>query len=884
MAQVAVAPAAANGGTLTADELREILEYERIVQFRDAVMAGTHPRIKIAPHLFSKQNNPPHVSSPNHSTPCADLPAHPTANNGSHFEGLPSVYNKSPNNQRSAGGAHIPMSSKAEINPILLEKSDDLIKAEIQLQRQRIERALREQFEQQRLAAKALLQTSESLPNFDISEVLSKALAIVHPSTAAEELSAGARSSASDSFDENTFYSSQHDTPEPSSPSAGQKEPVEVQSHDIVSVGERTTGQISTQINAGDQDVVMTGISLSHDNQIATPGRSQQQHSSSSDMARASNFHDQQSDMGKSDPRDSRGVNAEVSSANISTQRQVQVSTPRPNLTAPRLSLDQPGSQMANYNEMQRTHDDLLKQAFENLPASPLIRAHNLSPIAPQPARVSPLATAREPPIIRGPAVMDEAQPAQVTALRNNPSGISSTDSSPNRGKGPEKKKEKKKKNKRKAKDAVEKADTPDSPYIKPEPRSPSPYGVAPLPRPQKRQRQSGQFAAELNYDEPRQEPQEELQERITEPIQEVRGPRTYERHEDRYEPGLRRPEPVYRRVEREDDEYRRVDSGQYARRPQSPPGFSVPYGASEIRTVQTASQAIIDRRVQEEPRYYPLRASVRPDADRERSRSPIMRERRSPAAMAPPRQTVRIVMDEFGRKYYEPVPAPIRQSVAPPIRYRDSEVIYERAPVRTVSSRIPVDAYEEDGVVYRRPASPVAVPRRVVTQPEYAIPAQPEYRSYRQREYSVRPTMAPPGDGYMQVRDAPERRQMSEAPREHVQRAPSTRPEAVRYEIPREYAGRLQSVRPEPPSREYASSVRPEARREVIPQSQREFSVRPMDAIPRRQVPVVDDDRYYEEVPSRRPAEIAFIERPRARESSVLVYADDVRREVYRQ
>jgi hypothetical protein len=146
---------------------------------------------------------------------------------------------------------------------------------------------------------------------------------------------------------------------------------------------------------------------------------------------------------------------------------------------------------------------------------------------------------------------------------------------------------------------------------------------------------------------------------------------------------------------------------------------------------------------------------------------------------------------------------------------------------------------------------------------------------------------MAPPGDEYMPVKEAPERRQMShfeEAPREFVQRAPSTRPEAVRYEIPREYTGRLQSVRPEPPPREYASSVRPEARREVIPQAQREFSVRPMDAIPRRQqLPVVDDDRYYEEVPSRRPAEIAFIERPRARESSVLVYADDVRREVYR-
>ena len=884
MAQVAVAPAATSGGNLTAEELREILEYERIVQFRDAVMAGTHPRIKIPPHLLAKQNNSPHVPSPNHSTPHANLPTHPTAGSSSHFEGSSSVYKKSPNNQRSAGGAHIPMSSKAEINPILLEKSDDLIKAEIQLQRQRIERALREQFEQQRLAAKALLQTSESLPNFDISEVLSKALAIVHSSTAAEEASGGAHSSASDSFDENTFYSSQHDTPEPSSPSAGQKDTVEGQSHGLVSVGERATGQIFTQSYVGDQDVVMTGASLSHDNQNATLRRSQPQHSPSSHKIRASNLQDQQSDMGKSDSSDSRGVNTEESLAERGAQRQVQVSTLQLNPTVPAVSLERHVAQMANpTSEMQGNARDLLQRAFENPPASPLLRAHNLSPIAPQPARVSPLATARDPPVLREPAAPDEAHPAQVTALRNNPPQISSTDSSPNRAKGSEKKKEKKKK--RKAKDAVETVDTPDSPYIKPEPRSPSPYGVAPLPRPQKRQRQSGQFAAGLNYDEPRQEPEGEPQERLPERVQEVRGYRVYNDREDRYEGEYHRQEPIYRRVEREDDEYRRVDSGQYARRPQSPATYPLPYGPNEVRTIRAASQAIVDRRLPEEPRYYPVRASVRPDADRERSRSPIMRQRRSPVAMAPARETMRIVIDEFGRKYYEPIPAPIiRQSVAP-VRYRDPEVIYERAPVRTVSNRLPVE-YEEDGVVYRRPASPIAVPRRVVTQPEYAIPVQPEYRSYRQREYSVRPTtMAPPGDEYLPVREAP-RRQMShfeEAPREYVQRAPSVRPEAVRYEIPREYAGRLQSVRPEPPPREYASSVRPEARREVIPQSQREFSVRPMEAIPRRQVPVVDDGRYYEEVPSRRPAEIAFIERPRARESSVLVYADDVRREVYR-
>jgi len=67
-------------------------------------------------------------------------------------------------------------------------------------------------------------------------------------------------------------------------------------------------------------------------------------------------------------------------------------------------------------------------------------------------------------------------------------------------------------------------------------------------------------------------------------------------------------------------------------------------------------------------------------------------------------------------------------------------------------------------------------------------------------------------------------------------------------------------------------------------PISQPEYSVRPLDSIPRReQIIASDSDRYYEEAPSRRPAEVAFIERPRAREASVMVYADDVRREVYR-
>jgi hypothetical protein len=257
-----------------------------------------------------------------------------------------------------------------------------------------------------------------------------------------------------------------------------------------------------------------------------------------------------------------------------------------------------------------------------------------------------------------------------------------------------------------------------------------------------------------------------------------------------------------------------------------------------------------VDRRPREEPVYYrePLpRASVRPDADRERSRSPVIREIRSPIPMGPPRQPVRLVVDAYGRKYIDPSHSPtIRQSIASPARYRDAEVVYERAPVRTLSGRAPIE-FEEDGVIYRRPLSPNIVSRRVITQPDYAVP---EHRAYRHREYSVRP-MAPPAEEYIQVRGVPDRRHFEEAPREYAPRAASVRPpptDPVRYEMPREYVSRVQSVRPEG-SREMASQV------------QREYSVRPIEPPRRHQVGGREAEIYYEEIPGRRPAaEVAFM------------------------
>ncbi|KAJ5052381.1 uncharacterized protein L3040_002132 [Drepanopeziza brunnea f. sp. 'multigermtubi'] len=844
-----MAPAPANG----AEALREILEYEKIVQFKDAVLAGTHPRIKIPAHLAGKQpiNSLRNISSPNSTTPRPSLNPNPEpparTTPGSRAEASSSFYDISPNKARAAGGAHIP--SRSEINPILLEKSDDLIKAEMQLQRQRLEKGLRDQIEQQRMASRSLMQTSESLPNFDISEVLSKALAIVHPSTTTTTEAEPADPSGDatdDSFDNNTFYTSEHGTPGPPSPAQGENISAELQSHSALSLEQR---ELPVQVE--DREVVMTGTSLSNDNITATQARPQM-HSQNS----TPNRHEQLLETGNSGPSSSSG---EIVSSNAQ-------------------------------GAVKATTHDLLKQALDKVATSPLIRNHNLSPIAPQPARVSPLATARDPPILRQNAPVEEIQPFQVSALRNQQNGNSSTDNSSKDVK--ERKREKRKeKRKRKGKEA---ATTPESPYIKPEPRSPSPFtAVAPLPRPQKRQRQSGQFAPELNYDEPRHEHVGgDVEHRAAEePFREARAPRTYERIPERYESEIRRPEPVYRRIE--EDDFRPVAHSQYGRRPPASEYVALPHVYSESRP--TASYAPVERRTVE-PAFKEIdltqpviggnelseriyRASVRPGADRDRSRSPMYRERRSPMPMAPPRHPMRIIVDEFGRKYYEPVPA-LRQSIAPPTSYREASVIYERPPIRAVSSRVPAE-YEREGVIYRASSPPLQ--RRVVTEPEYAIPAQPDYREYRQREYSIRPTlMGPPGPEYVQVRGRPIT-PVEDMRREYVQRAPSAYPE-VRYEIPREYA-RVQSVRPEAPPREYAASVRPEARREMAPpQAQREYSVRPADAIPvpRRQI-LAEGERYYEQDLLRRPAEVAYIERPRAREGSVVVYADDVRREIYR-
>ncbi|EFQ27603.1 hypothetical protein CGRA01v4_03032 [Colletotrichum graminicola] len=889
--QLASKPSMANGMSLglSKDEVHQIQQYERIVHFRDAILAGSHPKIKV-PKLSATQASatavapPSNASVPGKGTTGSTVQGHQAGNiqsiasNTQQHASLPGLGNPPPANANLPARPFV-SAGNTEINPIFLQKSDDLIKAEIQLQRQRLERALRDEVDQRRASMKASAQ-SEPLADFDLSDVLSKALTLVQaaPSSSANPLAAANTSAASDSFDENSYYSSQHNSPDSSlhSSRAGNDADAGAQACKLSAADRPLEGNTQVQANQGAQ--VGLPSSLSH----------------------ASATHQPQGQALNSTPSQTRPISGRVDAAH-GYSRYPSVGTTQRTEGGDNTGASTSGGGSGNTSRSDESGVmDLDDSADRSVPAagqqqlggsmlarqpSPLIqvRAPNISPLAPQPSHVSLLATARA----RGPAFdaqdinIPQGTTAQVAQLRNEPNVISSPDSSPQGGRNGERRKGKKKKNNANNnagnKRSVRQA--PDEPYIKPEPRSPSPMSAPSFVRPQKRLRRQDD-----------EDPHYALPDR-----QFSRSYRS-EGAAPAYEPQEYRPRPVSQAVTsgdygygREYMEEPRVPNGaEYVRRVQSPGVYAVHSAPSEIYA--TSPAASVDRYGREPTRYYRdgyevMRMSARPMADRARSRSPVMRERASPLMGPPKAPPARVVVDPAtGRQYYEPVSV-VRQSVAQqPLRSGEPEMIYERAPIRAESRRPGPDPRDDD-VLYQRTSPIYAAPRRVVTQPEYAI--SDAHRVYRHREYSAR-SMAPPGEEYIPARGGLEQRRIiEEPPREYMMRATTARPaETVRYELPREY-GRVQSVRPEQlPIQDYASvPMHPEARLEVIQPGPRSYSVRPSEPQVIRQeysVRPMEQQQYYgQPLPARPEPEVSYIERPRVAAQEVY-YADEAPRPMY--
>lgn len=807
--------------SLRPEERHEFEQYEKILRFRDEVVSGTHPRIK-----------PTHVGKPTNGTGTGPVPpanasatsagqapgggAKPAVNGNRAMTDNFQAYQANPKKPAVNVAANVPglgtlsntsseqSKPKVEINPILLEKSDDLIKAEIQLQRQRIERSLREDVEQRRVSQKGALQPSEQPADFDIADVLAKALILVQANAAQTTDDTVANASASgDSFDDNTFYSSQHGTPD----SHHQLARVPNESEDEqMRDGSPYEPELDLEPVAAPADrpkPPLPSAPAAPTNLSSANAQPQQVHSTSSSAS--------------SVPQPFR-PNVPGASSATTTVSQVARQFPPSEAVSSRDSGPASRSEESTHTgkergsgsrDLTRVNEQLLRQAL-NPDGSPVVRAHNLSPFAPQPSRVSPLPTAT----LEQPIALTETRgrratppPAQgVAALRKQPSAVSSPESSPHGGERAGEKKNKKKK-KRKADRLAEAAA---SPYIKPEPRSPSPMSAAPqYTRPAKRQKQGQQQQQGPEYDDARYgQPgsvEGAYQERLQPRVQREERVVGYEREIDprpRLEGEPLLAAPRYERVYYDDP--RAPLSG--GRLPGSPGMHPSPYGPREVRVAPR--QVIYDAPPADDGYYRDVRAasrmSMRPTAYRERSRSPVAYERLAQPMAPPPRMAAtRIVVDAFGREYIEP---PRPQSVVA----ERQEIVYARPPPPRAVTRRP-EGYDDEVMVYE-PTSPVAYApqRRVIAQPEYVAPEQ---RVYRERAYSTHP-MGPPSGEYVPSRLRVEGRPVVEMPQEYIARPGSVRPpmEPTRYESVAAYDLRAVDERP----REYyggrATSVRPVA------------------------------------------------------------------------
>ena len=834
-----------------------IEQYEKIARFRNNVLLGNHPTIKLPAGLLATarssltesidqkdQHDDIQAASGNTST---------LKPNNSH-RSQPRAASAEAGSQRQVLSDGIPKLASTTSGLSDVAEPD-----EFQLKRRELENEVREEFEQRQSLKNAPSETSADL---DLSNILAKALSLAQVTAdppPIEKTASANNEDASDSFDDDTFYSSRHDTPDSEhnhgasvesavQPEVTKSDKGKAHRHELEN---RSTAAplLPSSISAdlrhhikGNSTTSASTVPLSqppppdlHSSTFASrvPGL---MHLSSSGFV-ASTREQAIAPI----PSSSGALQGALQGRRVAS---AQLSWQPPHTSPPRLT-----------ESYAAAH-----------PPSPLIRVHNLSPVQPQPTHFSTLTTSGPRlPSVHEAEIVYQAPAAQVSLLRHQHSTATSPESSSPAGKAMGKKKEKGKKNKRKADRHVLEAEI--LPDIKPEPRSPSPINAPSFLRPNKRQRRSKKQAEALSNDGLRQEPivvadepfryypyaaGEQRQPMVYDspvafPAQRVLGPQVGG--------GRRYVSGGY------DD---RMPVSTFAGQAPSPIQVAEQYDPRDPRTssMGPGSHSIANGPQADAVRYF--QAGPRP-ADG--------------YLMGPPRpQTTRIMVDERGHEIIEPPQHPIRYSIAPPPRMPESEVIYERTPMRAMSRHGPMPGYDESSVAYMRPSSPYMTQRRVMTQPEYVSQdfGRTQYREYPPQQ------LVPAAGHYSQPTLPEEQTNGHDDGRVLLPRASTVRPaEATRYEVAPEYV-RVQSVRPPTRLPDGAGNMRPDYQHtQPPPQYLQGRPSYPMtQQYPNHGFGTQPVERYYD--PQLRTGDFAFMERPRAGTQEVL-YADDARREIYR-
>ncbi|KKZ60354.1 hypothetical protein EMCG_04912 [[Emmonsia] crescens] len=812
-------------------DLREMLEYERIVNLHDQIFSGNHPRLKVPQHVIRKVT-PRSVQTPPlpvvHPMP-AEPPAAPQAKP---YPLAPSTQSNALANGSTAAAASeaVAISSHSgstshittqkpvsEIDPIFLTKSDDLIRAEIQLQRQRVERTLRDQLEQKKIEYRKKTCLQESKPDFDVSEVLTKALQLVKPISTTDMDGANANTAASDSFDDNSFYSSKA----PDSPQVGdqneQPSPIREELVRPVDVDEvHYEGHVARQhvegrhIDTGDRnmmDMDMQGPPYNVADKRGPSSRSPE------------NLTPRRPSPSRYPIREQPDMYDEP-----------EYSPPGPDIpTGGRREEEGEYIQEPDINYRRRSYGRPAERGQDTRLITPsghdvrVIRNHITSPAAPQPSRVSPLAVTKVPSL---PQSRQQRQTRPIDKLTTTTHGSART--SPEVG--PQslnpRKRRRIQENRDRPRVANEGrvADSPDHPYIKPEPISPPPFSDLPLAS-SSRQRPPHERPAYVDISSPQYSPVENRRESGQR--------RVYEEHADRgYDMGhpidLSIPRSTsriaYRKPVRDDQNLRRVASLQNARQPEYVHDYPEAPIDYQPRLVRATSYAVADRPVQPERARY-CEEPVQPYSRRyisgdlsppsPRFREPYSELEPQPRVMAPPQR--RVVVDADGNRYIEQVatPAPRLQPLSTPSgRFSRMEPYNEGSPRMATgiarAASVMEDPYRDRRYAQDMPPPPATYRRAPVPEyPREVVRERPVYG----REVDERALVdyAPPPRHATYVEEP--------LPREDMVRMASVRPPPSRYEEPpRQPLQRMQSVRPSGREISVYADDEPRLRREYAP------------------------------------------------------------------
>ncbi|KAL8655078.1 MAG: hypothetical protein Q9226_003184 [Calogaya cf. arnoldii] len=836
-----------NGAVTFADasgqEAWEISQYERIMEIRDQVFAGCHPRLKLL-YPVAQQNQdavvrsqapsaPHEPGSISHSVlPNQKPPANAATSHSLHP--YSSTQSRIPSNSSPA------VIGASGIDPIFLTKSDVLLRAETQQKRQRIERVLADQVKEKQKQAsnKPKAFDHDDLPEFNVTDVLRKAHELVKPIKFTESSGTNGNASASDSFDENTFYSSQMNDSTPEPTVSSRKAPPPPNCHffirgDPCPYGEDCKdshgaamppreqglhipiraddkGNANTQAPSGASNaeqqppIKNSNTSINNNDTTAAP----EPLSQAERIARLRAELEAELMALRGAPQSGTTTQSiAVNTGNVGEAQEEESVYSPPDAVPPNFNEGSGGSNVRKKNARQRRagapategskfHGTGARakgkrnKAAQEEAQSPIInegrvvRNHITSPLAPQPARVSPLAVAKAPAISQPQDDQGRSQVSNPKKRRHEPEPVVRN---------------------------VAARREPPSPEIriKEEPMSPPPprfIEAADRWEPRRRGIDRGPIYVD------------DVSPRFQDPENIIYRPNVIERPAPRYvlDDYQEAAPPMH------EPDLRRVVSTRQAR---APLAGNEGYASPLAPPARAVSQIYLPRQEQEMPRQY--RASIQPEQaqhiDRDMAPSPRFRE--VSTMMAPPPR--RIVVDQHGNQFYEqevaPMPRPRQLSMAPLIRQGGPDQGYPMSGPRHSVARIPQasENVAETRYVRRGPSPP---------SPQYVEYSSPTHiRQPAPREGEVYYSNAPQprhGDGMRMVEYGPPQangRFEELRPMEGISRVSSVRPVGARYEGGPERVSRVQSVVPE--GRRVVSLGG-----EMVPQGTRHMSIRPDD------------------------------------------------------